>query len=63
MLLPKEQSLEDRRNALADVVVKSPRNGRGLMNYGGPVEDKGDFAGALEYLHRAQQLMPQHPSY
>ena len=25
------------------------------------MKNKGDFAGALDYLHRAQQLMPQHP--
>jgi protein O-mannosyl-transferase len=44
-----------------DVVLKSPGNGRGLMNYGVQLKNKGDFAGALDYLHRAQQIMPQHP--
>ena len=43
-----------------DVVLKSPRNGRGLMTYGITLVNKGDFAGALDYLHRAQQLTPQY---
>src|SRR5882762_9883926 len=43
-----------------DVVSKSPRNGRGLMNYGNTLMVKGDFAGALDYYHRAQQLTPQY---
>jgi len=43
-----------------DVVLKSPRNGRGLMNYGNTLMAKGDFAGALDYYHRSQQLTPQY---
>jgi len=43
-----------------DVVLKSPRNGRGLMNYGNTLMAKGDFAGALDYFHSAQQLTPQY---
>ena len=43
-----------------DVVSKSPRNGRGLMNYGNTLMAKGDYAGALDYFHRAQQLTPQY---
>jgi tetratricopeptide (TPR) repeat protein len=43
-----------------DVVLKSPRNGRALMNYGNTLMSKGDFAGALDYYHRAQQLTPQY---
>src|SRR5207248_3455527 len=43
-----------------DVVLKSPRNGRGLMNYGNTLMAKGDFAGAPDYFHRAQQLTPQY---
>jgi len=41
-----------------DVVLKNPRNGRGLMTYGITLVSNGDFAGALDYLHRAQQLTP-----
>jgi tetratricopeptide (TPR) repeat protein len=41
-----------------DVVLKSPRNGRGLMTYGITLVNNGNFAGALDYLHRAQQLTP-----
>jgi protein O-mannosyl-transferase len=43
-----------------DVVLKSPGNGRGLMNYGNTLMAKGDFAGALDYFHRAQELTPQY---
>jgi protein O-mannosyl-transferase len=43
-----------------DVVLKSPRNGRGLMNYGNTLMVKGDFASALDYYHRAQQFTPQY---
>ena len=43
-----------------DVVLKSPRNGRGLMAYGIQLMNKGDYAGALEYFHRAEQLTPQY---
>ncbi len=43
-----------------DVTLKSPRNGRGLMNYGNTLMAKGDFAGALDYFHRAQKLTPQY---
>jgi protein O-mannosyl-transferase len=43
-----------------DVVLKSPRNGRGLMTYGITLVNKGDFVGALDYLHRAQQFTPRY---
>jgi Flp pilus assembly protein TadD len=43
-----------------DVSIKSPKNGRGLMNYGNTLMAKGDFAGALDYYHRAQVLTPQY---
>ena len=43
-----------------DVTIKSPRNGRGLMNYGTTLMGRGDYAGALDYFHRAQQLTPQY---
>jgi len=44
-----------------DVVLKSPRNGIGLTAYGMTLVNKGDFDGALDYLHRAQQIMPEYP--
>jgi tetratricopeptide (TPR) repeat protein len=44
-----------------DVVLKNPRNGFGLTAYGRTLLEKGDFSGALDYLHRAQQLTPQYP--
>jgi Flp pilus assembly protein TadD len=43
-----------------DVTVKSPRNSRGLMNYGNTLMAKGDFNGALDYFHRALALAPQY---
>jgi tetratricopeptide (TPR) repeat protein len=45
-----------------DVVSKSPRNERGLMSYGIQLLDKGDFAGALDYFHRALPLAPRYPT-
>jgi tetratricopeptide (TPR) repeat protein len=43
-----------------DVVIKSPGNPRGLMNYGNTLMAKGDYEGALDYFHRAQQLTPRY---
>jgi tetratricopeptide (TPR) repeat protein len=43
-----------------DVTIKSPQNGRGLMNYGITLMARGDFKGALDYFHRAQVLTPQY---
>jgi Flp pilus assembly protein TadD len=44
-----------------DTTVKSPHNGRALMNYGNTLMAKGDLSGALEYFHRAQALVPFYP--
>lgn len=41
-----------------DVTVKSPKNGRGLMNYGLRKMRKGDYEGAMEYFNRALQYSP-----
>jgi tetratricopeptide (TPR) repeat protein len=43
-----------------DVTLKSPRNGRGLMNYGLTFMKRGDYATALDYFQRA---MPYTPNY
>jgi len=43
-----------------DVVQKSPRNGRGLMNYGLTRMSKGDYQGALDYFTRAQAYTPNY---
>ncbi len=43
-----------------DVVRKSPANGRGLMNYGLALMEKGDFPGALGYFHRAERHIPNY---
>jgi len=44
-----------------DATLKSPHNGRALMNYGNALMAKGDLWGALEYFHRAQALVPFYP--
>ena len=44
-----------------DVTLKSPRNGRGLMNFGLTLMAKGDYNGALDYFRRALALTPQYP--
>jgi tetratricopeptide (TPR) repeat protein len=51
---------KDEESLWHDVVLKSPLNGRGLMNYGNTLMAKGDYTGALDYFHRAQQLTPQY---
>jgi Flp pilus assembly protein TadD len=44
-----------------DVTIKSPHNGRGLMNYGNTQMAQGNFAGALDNFHRALVMMPTYP--
>src|SRR5437868_8136004 len=41
-----------------DVTVKSPTNGRGLMNYGLTRMEKGDFATAIGFFERALAFTP-----
>ncbi len=43
-----------------DVVVKSPKNGRGLMNYGLIHMAKGNYEIALGYFNRALELNPNY---
>lgn len=43
-----------------DVVEKSPRNGRGLMNYGLVFMARGDYAAAISYFERALPLTPNY---
>lgn len=43
-----------------DVTLKSPRNGRGLMNYGLSKMSDGDYATALTYFQRALQYSPNY---
>jgi tetratricopeptide (TPR) repeat protein len=42
-----------------DVTLKSPRNGRGLMNYGLVLMEQGKHEEALNYYQRAQVLWPR----
>ena len=51
---------KDEESLWQDVVLKSPGNGRGLMNYGLTLMAKGYYQGALDYFHRAQVLTPQY---
>lgn len=41
-----------------NVTVKSPKNGRGLMNYGLIKVDEGKYAEAEMYFNKAMQLLP-----
>jgi len=43
-----------------DVALKSPENGRGLMNYGLTLLRKGDVQGALNYFQRAATFTPNY---
>jgi Tfp pilus assembly protein PilF len=43
-----------------DVTIKSPRNARGLMNYGLALMGKGEFTTALSYFNRAAALAPDY---
>jgi Flp pilus assembly protein TadD len=52
---------KDEESLWHDVTIKSPRNGRGLMNYGLTLMARGDYNGALDYFHRAQLLTPFYP--
>ncbi|MBM3785657.1 MAG: hypothetical protein FJW30_14930 [Acidobacteria bacterium] len=44
-----------------DVTVKSPRNGRGLMNYGLTLMARGETRAALDYFERAAVFNPRYP--
>ena len=44
-----------------NVTVKSPRNGRGLMNYGLALMKRGEYDQALGYYERALALLPRYP--
>ncbi len=41
-----------------DVTLKSPANGRGLMNYGLSQMEKGNYEVALDYYNRALKIIP-----
>jgi len=43
-----------------DVTQKSPRNGRGLMNYGLTQMEKGQYPRALQYFERALEYTPNY---
>ncbi|HKK01053.1 MAG TPA: tetratricopeptide repeat protein [Desulfuromonadales bacterium] len=43
-----------------DVTIKSPHNGRGLMNYGVALMDQGHYADAETYFHKAMKYVPRY---
>jgi tetratricopeptide (TPR) repeat protein len=43
-----------------DVTIKSPNNGRGLMNYGLALMRNGNYDGALDCFQRALKLLPNY---
>jgi tetratricopeptide (TPR) repeat protein len=45
-----------------DDVLKSPHNGRGLMNYGLTQMEKGNYTVALDYFQRALVFTPNYPT-
>ena len=49
---------KDEASLWRDVTLKSPKNGRGLMNYGCTRMSAGDFRGALDYFNRARAYTP-----
>jgi len=51
----------DAETLWADVVVKSPRNGRGLMNYGLTQMEQGRLDVARDLFLQAQALTPNYP--
>jgi tetratricopeptide (TPR) repeat protein len=51
---------KDESSLWRDVTLKSPRNGRGLMNYGLTLMTKGDTMGALDYFERALKYTPNY---
>lgn len=44
-----------------DVIEKNPRSGRGLMNYGLALMQRGDYVGAMRYYERAMAFVPNYP--
>ena len=50
----------DEESLWYDVTLKSPTNGRGLMNYGLTQMEKGDYVRALDYFTRADQYSPDY---
>jgi tetratricopeptide (TPR) repeat protein len=50
----------DEESLWRDVTIKSPANGRGLMNYGLTLMSKGQTAEALNYFERALRYTPNY---
>ena len=50
----------DEESLWHDVTVKSPRNGRGLMNYGLSLMGKGRYPEALSYFQKALEFTPNY---
>jgi protein O-mannosyl-transferase len=50
----------DEESLWRDVTIKSPENGRGLMNYGLTLMSKGDAVAAADYFQRAAAFTPNY---
>jgi tetratricopeptide (TPR) repeat protein len=53
---------ESEESLWRDVTIKSPENGRGLMNYALALYSKSDFYDAEKYLKLAEKITPEYPS-
>jgi protein O-mannosyl-transferase len=56
----RNQVWKDESTLWRDVTIKSPRNGRGLMNYGLTLMSAGDMPGALVYFQNALNYTPNY---
>jgi tetratricopeptide (TPR) repeat protein len=57
----RNQAWRSEESLWRDVTLKSPTNGRGLMNYGLTQMNKGDYRTALAYFQRALVFTPAYP--
>lgn len=51
---------KDEESLWHDVILKSPENARGLMNYGLALMSRGNIRGALDYFERALLISPNY---
>ena len=56
----RSQVWDNAQSLWADVVQKSPKNGRGLMNYGVALMHSGDYVNALDNFEKALLLQPNY---
>ena len=59
-ILERVEVWNDEKSLWKDVTLKSPKNGRGLMNYGLQLASEGKYHEALEYYQRALKYAPNY---